>query len=48
LWGHGIVKDGQYLLNCVHKVRTYPAAVAALIKSSQPAMLEAPNHENTT
>ena len=39
-----VIEDGQYFLNCIREIGPYPAAVPALIKSFEAAMLETPDH----
>jgi len=42
----GGIENREDSFHRVQQVRTYPAAVAAFIEALQPAMLEAPDHQN--
>jgi hypothetical protein len=42
-----LFEPGESVFDCVDQVGTYPAAVPALIKSFEAAMLDAPDHRGT-
>ena len=43
LCSHGVIKNRQNFLNCIHKIWPYPAAVVLLVKPFKAAMLKTPN-----